>query len=460
MTEFKKHIHFDTDIEDAVLGACLLEKMAFSRVFGILKKPVFYREGNQIVWESMAKMWAENLPIDILTVISFIVRSGHEQLENWDTSFFVARLTNSVVSSAHLEYHSLILRQLYAERELIRIKFSKDDSDDVLDRAKRIQDEIQALFSIKTANDWQDMSTMLFSMYQHMDEVKGKEFIGVPTGFKRLDLITGGFVKTQLITIAARPGVGKSALISAISLNAASLGYKIGIISLEMPGMQVGARMSSIYSGIDFWKIFRNKLNDEEGKSLYSYVQQMVDLPIRVSDKTQVSIYDIKSKASKLLVDGKLDLLIIDYLQLIEGTGEKSFSREQEVSKLTRGLKLMAMEYNIPVIILCQLNRESEKQVGKRPQLHNLRESGSIEQDSDGVILLHSDWKSGIQQDVEGNTTEFQANLIIAKWRNGETTEVKIGFDPPKMRFYDLDRPGSLPIITSYKPHWTEVKES
>lgn len=459
--EFKKHIHFDKDLENAVLGACLLEKSAFSRVHGILKKEVFYSSGNKIIFDCLETMWKENFAIDIFTVTSFAARKGHETIENFDTAFFVTRLTNFVVSSSHLEYHSLILRQLFAERELLRIRNDNQEGG-VMERAKKIQDEIQTLFTIKTANDWQDMSSILFSMYQHMAEVADKELIGVPTGFRQLDLVTGGLVKTQLIAIGARPSVGKSAFISAVALNAASLGFKVGVISLEMPGMQVGARMSSIYSGIDFWKIFRNKLNKEEGENLYMYVQKMSELPIKISDKTQVDIYDIKAKATKLITQGGLDLLIIDYLQLIEGETNRNLPREQEVSRLSRGLKLMAMEYNIPVVILCQLNRESEKAVGKKPQLHHLRESGSIEQDCDGVIFLHRDFKSGITEKPEGGTTEFEADLIVAKWRNGETPEIKIGFDPPKMRFFDLNGTNS-PRIESYKSErsdWKPYKEN
>jgi len=455
--ELKKHIHFDKDLENAVLGACLLEKTAFSRIHGILKKEVFYSSGNQLVFDCMDTMWKENHPVDIFTVTSFAARRGNETIENFDTAFFITRLTNYVVSSAHLEFHSIILRQLFAERELLRIKNSKEEGD-VMERAKKIQEEIQTLFTLKTSNDWQDMSSILFSMYQHMAEVENKELIGVPTGFRQLDLVTGGLVKTQLIAIGARPSVGKSAFIAAVALNAASFGFKVGIISLEMPGMQVGARMSSIYSGIDFWKIFRNKMNKEEGEMLFTYVKKMTELPIKISDKTQVDIYDIKAKATKLIYQGGLDLLIIDYLQLIEGDTGRNLPREQEVSRLSRGLKLMAMEYNIPVVILCQLNRESEKAVGKKPQLHHLRESGSIEQDCDGVIFLHRDFKSGITEKPEGGTTEFEADLIVAKWRNGETPEIKIGFDPPKMRFFDLNG-HNAPKIDSYRSDWKPYKE-
>ncbi len=463
--EFKQHIHYDNDLENAVLGAFLIEKTSYSRVHGSLDKEVFYTTGNAIVFDAIKTMWEEGHPIDILTVTSFIARQGHQKLNGDNVSYYVIKLTNFVVSSANLEFHSFIIRQLYAERELLKLKMgaSELEGNDVMERVKMLQDSLQKLHQVRTADDWKDMSTLFFEMYKHMAEVKDQELIGVPTGFSRLDLITGGLAKTQLIAIGARPSVGKSALINAIILHAASCGHNVGIISLEMPDIQIASRMSSIYSGLDFYKIFRNKLNDEEGKGLYAYVQQMVNLPVMVSDATSVNVMDIRVKANKLKAKGKLDILFIDYMQLIEGeVTNRNYNREQEVAKMSRGLKLLAMELNIPVVVLCQLNRESEKAAGKKPQLHNLRESGSIEQDCDGVIFLHRDFKVGITANADGSSTEFEADLIIGKWRNGETPEIKIGFDPPKMRFYDLDKePRRNQQIQSYQPstQWKPFKE-
>lgn len=463
--EFKKHIHYDIDLEAAVLGACLLEKTAYSRIHSILNPTVFYSTDHVKVFEYIRTMWEENQPIDILTVTSFVARKGVEEFNGVKVDYFITRLTNFVVSTANLEYHAYILRQLYAERELLKLKMGADSvvGESVIDRIETLQNSLQELYQSRTADDWKDMTTVMFEMYRHMGEVKDREFFGVPTGFSRLDLITGGFGKTQLIAIGARPSVGKSAFINSVILHCASLGFKVGVISLEMPDVQIASRMSSIYSGFDFYKIFRNRLNDEEGKTLYTYVQQMVNLPIMVSDSTNVNILDIRAKAAKLMAKGKLDILFIDYMQLIEGeTVNRNFNREQEVSKMSRGLKILAMELNIPVVVLCQLNRESEKAAGKKPQLHHLRESGSIEQDCDGVIFIHRDWKSGITAHPDGLTTEFEADLIVAKWRNGETTEIRVGFDPPKMRFYDLEKEGrkSLAVIPSQNSGgWKPYKE-
>lgn len=441
--DFIQHVHYDRDLEFAVLGACLLDKTSFARVQGILNIDCFYFSGTRIVYQAIFEMWDKSIFIDMLTVVNWMARQGFSQLENYNTAAYIGLLTQAVVTSAHLEYHALLIRQMFAERELIKLKYLKNDSSqDTLTRIKKIQDDLTRISMIKVVDDWSDMSEVLIKLYQHMDEVKDKELIGVPTGFEKLDLVTGGLVKTNLVVIGARPSVGKSALLNSIVLHAANNGYKVGVISLEMPKVQIGARMGAVISDIEFWKIYRNRLQDEnEAKRLHEYLGTLSELPIMISDKTNVNINDIKAKAAQLIHKNKLDILFIDYLQLVETeTQNRNFNREQEVARLSRGLKLMAMEYNIPVVVLAQLNRESEKSSTKKPQLHNLRESGAIEQDADGVIFLHRDWKAGILQDENGNSTEREADLIIAKWRNGEIMEVKIGFDPPKMRFYNLDR--------------------
>lgn len=440
---YKEHIHYSRELEGAILGACLLENTAFARIRGILTTECFYYEGNQKVYTALTQMWDENVFVDILTLVHWMVHKGFEVLDNFNTAYFVTRLTNMVVSTAHLEYHALLVRQMYCERELMNIQHAQNDMTiDTLDRIQELKQRLEKISSIKSSNDWSEMAETLISLSKHMEEVKGKDLIGVPTGFEALDLITGGFAKTNLIVLAARPSVGKSAILNSMAIHAASCNYNVGIVSLEMPKIQIAARMAALVSDIDFYKIFRNRMEDEEqAKRLYTYFQSLSELPIWISDKANVNISDIKAKATHLIHKHKLDVLFIDYLQLVETEGkDKNYNREQEVSKMSRGLKLMAMDFQIPIVVLAQLNRESEKLSNKKPQLHHLRESGAIEQDADGVIFLHRDWKVGIQADENGNSTERRADLIVAKWRNGETTEIKIGFDPPKMKFYDLNK--------------------
>ncbi len=441
---FKAHVHYDKDLESAVLGACLIEKFGLARVKGILNPECFYSDGNRIVYETMVEMWEESFPIDALTVTSRIVRNkGIESLDNNNPPYFITRMMNAVVNTANMEAHALILRQLYAEREFVRIKnLPYKEGEDVIERTKKIQDEYFKITQIKVSNDWKDMVDVITDLHKHMDEVQGKLVMGIPTGFDKLDKVTGGMCNSQMIVIGARPAVGKSALLNSIAIYAASEGFNVGIISLEMPSVQIAARMGALISEVDFYKIYRNILKDESEKDrVNSYLSTLSQLPIMISDKTGVNVSDIKAKAIQLINKKKLDVLFIDYLQLVDGeTSNRNYNREQEVSKLSRGIKIMAMEFNIPIVVLCQLNREAEKTKDKKPELHHLRESGAIEQDADLVMFLHRDWKSGIETNEHGQTTEFEADIILAKGRNIETPEIKIGFDPPKMRFYDLEK--------------------
>lgn len=436
--DFKEFIHFDKKMESAVLGAIMLEKFTFERVMGVLTEECFYLDANKVVFAAFKKMWELSLPIDLLTVCQFIVRNkGIDTLDGNNVPYYLATLTNGVTSTGNLEYHSFLIRQLYAERELVKIKYGSTGDGDVLAKTKRMQDELLKLSQFKVTNDWKDMIDVAMEVHKHMDSVKDKELIGVPTGFTRVDYITGGFCAGQLIVIAARPSVGKSALLNALVINAAVAKFKVGIISLEMPNVQVGARMVAMESKVEFYKIFRNQLYDEQEREMvYAKMEKLANLSIKISDKTGVNISDIKAKVAQLVHKKELDILFIDYLQLVDAESGNKYNREQEVAKMSRGLKIMALEYKIPIIVLAQLNREAAKD--KKPELHHLRESGAIEQDADMVILLHRDWKIGRLEDEQGNTTEFQADLILAKTRNGETPEVKIGFHPSQMRFYDL----------------------
>jgi len=449
--EFKEFIHYDKKMEAAVLGIILLEKFTYERIMGVLTEECFYSEANQKVYSAIKKMWDISFPIDLLTLSQYMVRNMDIQtLDGNNVPYYLTTLTNHVVSSANLEYHAFILRQLYAERQLWRIKYGSSGEGDILQKTKRMQDELLKLSQFKVTNDWEDMITSVMDLHSHMDSVKDKDLIGVPSGFSKADFITGGFIGGQLVVIAARPSVGKSALLNAMVLHAANLKFNIGIISLEMPAVQVTARMGAVLSETEFYKIYRNKIYDETERDIvYSGLEKLANLPIKITDKTGVSVPDIKAKVAQLVAKKQMDILFIDYLQLVESdSGNKNSNREQEVSKMTRGLKIMAMEYNIPIVILAQLNREAAKE--KKPQLHHLRESGAIEQDADVVIFLHRDWKNGITQNEQGNSTEYEADLILAKTRNGETPEIKIGFHPSQMRFYDLDKPNPLPVSVNY----------
>lgn len=450
---YKRYIHYDQDIESAMIGSFLIEKSAYSRTVGLLTVDCFYYQENRIIFGIVNEMWEESYPIDMFTVLDRVVRKDFSLIEKYSIPYYLTKCTNSVASTANIEHHALIIRQMYIEREFVKIQQEISGSADVVERTKKLQSDLNKLMTIKVSNDWSDMLDVVLSLHKHMDEVKDKELIGLPTGFRQLDLVTGGFAKTNMIVLAARPSVGKSALLNRLAITQAEQGYNVGIISLEMPKVQIGARMGSLASDVEFYKIFRNRMDDEAQRDeVYHGLEKLSNLPIKISDKTGVNIHDIKAKASQLMNKKQLDILYIDYLQLVDSEGKANYNREQEVSKLSRGIKLMAMEFQIPVVVLAQLNREAEKTNTKKPQLHHLRESGAIEQDADGVIFLHRDFKVGIEQDKDGNSTEYQADLIVAKWRNGETPEIKIGYTPNKMKFYDLDAKAHTQQRNFYKP--------
>ncbi len=439
MANYQRHIHYDLEVESAVLGACMLESSTFSRIRGLLKKEYLYSSQNQAVFDVLSEMWEDGLQIDLLTVAVEIHSKGKQGAFNGNVPYYLTVLTTNVVNTTHLETHALYIRQMYAKRLMLNIQMEasaggKDTVDSMLD----IQQKIQEVLSVNATDDWQDIGTVMLRLSKHMDKVRGKTMLGVPSGFPSLDKISAGWQEGQLIVLGARPSVGKTAFAAALAINAAKNQYPVGIINLEMPSDRVGGRLVSFYSDIEFWRIYRAKSKDQDQEGqIHQAISDVANLPIWISDKTNVTVSDIRAKAQKLKNRADMKLLIIDYLQLMEGEGKVSDNREREVAKMSRGLKLLALDLKIPVIVLVQLNRESDKTGNKKPRMSNIRESGAIEQDADDVLLLHRDWKSGIQTDANGNSTERQATLIIEKMRDGECAELQISFEPETMKFYE-----------------------
>lgn len=444
LPDLKPHVHFDIPMECAILGAITLEPPAFGRVRGLLTADCFYIEANKIVYQILTEMWQNQFPIDIFTVVSYLASNKKmDELAGRGVAAYIAKLQNNVTSTANLEYYCLIIRQLYAEREILKVKYNSNETGgDVLARTEKMREDLFKISQIKVVNDWKDMVEVVMELHKHMDKVHGKDIIGIPWGFKRIDKITSGLQNGDLTILAARPSVGKSALLGKMVVSQAQKGFKVGIISLEMSNVQLGARMGALVSDMEFYRIFRSLVDDEQEKEkLYSDLEDLALLPIKISDKTKVNINDIRAKVGQLKSKGEIDILYVDYLQLLDSddSHNRNFNREQQVSQMSRGFKLMAKEFDLPVVVLAQLNRESEKLTSKKPQLHHLRESGAIEQDADLVTFLHRDFKSGILIDANGNSTVNNADLIIAKGRNIETADIQIGFEPAKMKFYDLD---------------------
>lgn len=445
MIEFKPYIHHGQPIEEAILGICLLEKLAFGRTYGLIDAETFYFSSHQEVYRTMKEMYDNSVPIDIYTVTERLVNQYEGQdFYGHNIPYFVIRLTNFVVSSAHLEYHCHLIKGMWRRRELLKIRSSHKDEADTRQGIENLNEEINKILgSSSIEKDWYSMDELMFDLMVHQsDMAKGrKDFL--TTGFKSIDNKNGGFYPGQMIVIGARPSVGKSALMGQMAIAMAKAGKKVGIISLEMNNNEIAARLAAIETDIDFWTVFRTIANDERlHKIFYDKIsKETINLPISLSNKTKVNVSEIKAKATKLKAARGCDCIIVDYLQLVDSTtGNKNYNREQEVAKMSRGLKLMAQELNIPVIVLCQLNRAvtARSYKDRFPRLSDLRESGAIEQDADVVMFLHRDYMSGWQADAEEKTTEFSADLLCPKWRNGSTVHLPLHFDPPKMKFTEI----------------------
>lgn len=453
--EIKNGIHYSTELERAILGICLLEKDGFGRIYGLVETETFYHTGHQLVFSAMKKMFQEGMMLDTLTVVDFIQRIQNiQEIENFNATYFCCRLTNSVVGSAHLEYHCHIVKMMWMEREIINLTHGGTGKLEgtVSEQIKTIQDKLHSLQNKAAKHDWVDMSQLMVDLYRHQEEMKKSKGIGVPSGIPALDKENGGFQNGQLVVIGARPSMGKSALAGGMAIEQGKRNLEVGFISLEMSNTEIAARLAAYDTETDFNVVFRGLYADSKAaESLYYKIAKSTStLPIYVSDKTKVNFPEIRAKAEKLKALHGLKCLYIDYLQLVSAIGGSyGKNRENEIAEMSRGCKIMAKELDIPVILLCQLNREVTKRKGteRYPQLSDLRESGAIEQDADVVMFLHRDFMAGYEQDAEGRSTERQADLVVRKWRNGKSNFIiPLDFDPPKMKFTQRDVRNFQPI--------------
>lgn len=439
---FQKDKHYSQGYETAIIGICLLERDAFSRTYGIVNEDHFYFETNREVYKTMRWMYDNNAPIDLLTVCDFMVRKrGWNDFYGYTVGYYLMQCTNHVCSTYHLEYWCHCVYEMWIDREIIKLTLSGPGEGDAREKITDLQTKLMLLQAGTAEKDWYDMAELMIELFKHRDKMQ-TQGPGVLTGLKRLDQTNGGFMNGDMIVLGARPSVGKSAFLGLLAMNMAHKGRSVGIISLEMSNAKIAGRLAALDTGIDFATLYRGLAIDErQQEQVYSRLANYTaGLPIKVSDKTQVSIPEIKAKAQKLKHRHGCDILFIDYLQLVDSTGfgGKNSNRENEVRQMSRGCKLMAKELDIPVVVLAQLNREVTARKGedRYPKLSDLRESGSIEQDADVVAFLHRDWMAGLQFKEDGSSTEREADLIIRKWRDGEPNlMIPLEFDPPRMKF-------------------------
>ncbi|MBN3035093.1 MAG: replicative DNA helicase [Bacteroidales bacterium] len=436
------------DLEEAVLGALMLEQNALTAVIDILRPEVFYKDSHQMIYSAIQRLFNRSQPIDILTVTNELKSSG--ELEIAGGAYYITQLTNRVASTAHIEYHAKIILQKYLQRELIRIssdiiRDAFEDTTDVFDLLDKAERE---LFNVSENNFRRDYDTMqslvkeAIADIQAAREQEGK-LRGVPSGFTHLDRITAGWQKSDLIILAARPGMGKTAFVLSMARNIA-VDFKIPVafFSLEMSSIQLVTRLISSETHLSADKLKKGSLENYELEQLHAKIGPLIDAPLYIDDTPALSIFELRAKCRRLRSQHKIGLAVIDYIQLMSTGGENKGNREQEISTISRSLKSLSKELNIPIICLSQLNRSVETRGGsKRPILSDLRESGAIEQDADLVLFIYRPEYYKIDQDEEGNPTKGLAEIIIAKHRNGPLADVKLQFIDRFARFTDMDTP-------------------
>ncbi len=425
------------ELEEAVLGAIMLEKTAFDTVAEILKPECFYVEAHQHIFKAMQSLQVKSLPIDLLTVVEEL--KIREQLELSGGAYAISKLTNAVVSSANIEAHSRIVMQKFIQRELIRISGeiigdAYEDSTDVFDMLDLAETKLFEITNNHLRKNFDDIETVLVKTINRIEDMRNRqeEITGVPTGFPSLDKLTYGWQPTDLIILAARPSVGKTAFALNLARTAALHADKptaVGFFSLEMSSSQLVQRILSAESEIHLEKIARGKLEEHEMKQLYKKgIDKLSKAPIYIDDSAALNIFELRAKCRRLKNKHNIGIIIIDYLQLMSGSADRNSNREQEISKISRDLKGLAKELQVPIIALSQLSREVEKRKegNKIPQLSDLRESGAIEQDADMVMFLYRPDYYDIVENEHGDSTKGETYVKIAKHRNGSLDTVKL----------------------------------
>jgi len=441
------------ELEEAVLGALMLEKGAIIEISDILTAPSFYVEAHQKIFKVILHLSEEHKPIDILTVTEELRK--REELEEIGGAYYIAQLTSRVASSAHLEFHARIIAQKHIQRELIRVASdiqnkaydASSDVDDLLDFSER------ELFNISSGNIKKDITSIkpiVDEAIRQIEESSQREdgLTGTPCGFTALDRMTNGWQPSDMIIVAARPSMGKTSFVLSMTRNiAVEHRVPVAFFSLEMSNIQLVNRLISSETGLPSEKIRTGKLQPHEWEQLENRIQNLAEAPIFLDDTPAITTFELRAKCRRLKMQHDIQIVIIDYLQLMTGPAEVRGSREQEVSHISRGLKAIAKELNIPIIALSQLNRSVEMRAGdKRPQLSDLRESGAIEQDADIVIFIHRPERYGITEDEAGNSTLGIAEIIVAKHRNGAVGDVKLRFISDLAKFTDLEGDSFSPL--------------
>jgi replicative DNA helicase len=436
------------DLEDVVLGAMMIDKKGVDTVIDILQPEAFYKQAHQYIYEAIIKLFENTEPIDLVTVSAQLRKDS--KLDQVGGDFYLVQLTQKVSSSAHIEFHARIILQKFIQRSLIKIsneiiEEAYDETKDVFEMLDKAESKLYDVTQGNIKKSTETAQSLVIQAKKKIEDIANKEGMsGVPSGFNDVDKLTSGWQPSDLVIIAARPGMGKTALTLSMARNIAVLqNIPVAFFSLEMSSVQLITRLISSETGLSSEKLRTGKLEKHEWEQLNVKVSSLEKAPLFIDDTPSLSIFDLRAKARRLSSQHGIKLIIIDYLQLMtSGGSSKTGNREQEISTISRNLKALAKELDIPVIALSQLSRAVETRGGsKRPLLSDLRESGAIEQDADIVSFIYRPeyYKIDEWDDEERTPSTGQAELIVAKHRNGGLENIRLKFVGHLGKFDNLD---------------------
>ena len=450
------------DVEEAVLGAMLVEPSTIDEAMEELTAACFYDQHHRMIFEAMADLVNEHTSIDLITVSDKLRSKGNLEIIGGPVA--LARLSQNIGAAAHMEYYIKILKQKTIQRDLITasydiLKQSFDESTNVDDLIDTAQTKVFAAIQNNVKRDVQDIGSVINSVLANLEELqKTTGLSGVPSGFPTIDRVTQGWQKSDLIILAARPSVGKTAFALNIARNAAvESNMPVAVFSLEMSADQLGKRLITTESGLSGEKIKGGvKLEPYEWVQLEETLKRLAKAPLYIDDTPGIPIMEFRTKAKRLVKQKGVRLIVVDYLQLMQGPAELRGLREQEVAAISRTLKATAKELNVPIIALSQLSRNAVQRTGGtgKPQLSDLRESGSIEQDADMVIFIHRPDFVGMSDNPEDKE---KAILVIAKHRNGEVCDIEMKYKASQVKFVEPDQ--SLDVYATRGPVASAVNE-
>ncbi len=435
------------ELEEAVLGALMIDNESLSDTIDSLQPEYFYKPDNQKIFEAIINLFNNSKPVDILTVSEELKRMG--DLDSVGGMLYISQLTNNISSSSNTEFHARIIAEKFIKRSLISISNNiiGDAFNDTIDIFDLLNTAEEKLFNVTEGTlrkSYDKMSVLIKGALDNIEVLRQKEdgLSGVPSGFTKLDRVTSGWQKSDLVIVAARPGMGKTAFALSMARNIAINHEKaIGLFSLEMSSEQLVSRLIASEAELSASKLRKGDLKDYEMVQLHEKIKQLSDAQIYIDDTPALTVFELRAKARRLVKNHSVEIIIIDYLQLMSAGGNAG-NREQEISTISRSLKGIAKELKIPVIALSQVNRGVESRTGtgsKRPMLSDLRESGAIEQDADIVTFIYRPEYYKIYEWDNGDDSRSQAEIIIAKHRNGALENVRLKFTAEFAKFSDID---------------------